>query len=65
MIFSVSHLDGLAIINMSISPMSSANATIKWLEDKFLASLILLLISPIMLGIALAVKLRNVHEITS
>ncbi|WP_230991008.1 hypothetical protein [Bathymodiolus platifrons methanotrophic gill symbiont] len=49
--YSISHLDGLAIINMSISPMSSANATIKWLEDKFLASLILLLISPISLAL--------------
>ena len=57
--YSVSQLDGMAIINMSISPMTSSNALIKWLEDKVLASLILLLISPVMLAIASAVKLSS------
>ena len=57
--YSVSHLDGLAIINMSVSPMSSGNVVIKWLEDKLLASLILILISPVMIMIAIAVKLSS------
>lgn len=57
--YSVTHLDNLAMINMSISPMSNGNIVIKWLEDKFLSSLILVLISPLMLAIAIAVKLSS------
>jgi putative colanic acid biosynthesis UDP-glucose lipid carrier transferase len=57
--YSVSHLDGQSIINMSISPMSSGNAVIKWLEDKILASLILILITPVMLVISIVVKLSS------
>lgn len=56
---SVTQLDGLAIINMSVSPMSSGNIALKWLEDKILASLILILISPVMLAIAIAVKISS------
>lgn len=57
--YSITQMDGLAIINMSVSPMSSANIVVKWLEDKILASLILILISPVMLVIAIAVKLSS------
>lgn len=56
---SVTQLDGMAIINMSVSPMSSSNIVIKWLEDKVLASLILILISPVMIAIAIAVKISS------
>jgi len=57
--YSVSQLDGIPIINMSVSPMSAGNAVVKWLEDKILASLILIIISPVMLVIAIAVKLSS------
>ena len=57
--YSVTHLDGLAMINISVSPMSNSNVVLKWLEDKILASLILILISPIMLIIAAAIKLSS------
>ena len=57
--YSITQLDGIPIINMSVSPMSSANVVVKWLEDKILASLILILISPLMLVIAIAIKLSS------
>ncbi|OQK15834.1 hypothetical protein AU255_16725 [Methyloprofundus sedimenti] len=57
--YSVTHLDGLAMINISVSPMSNSNIVLKWLEDKILASLILILISPIMLAIAIVIKLSS------
>ncbi|NOQ93500.1 MAG: undecaprenyl-phosphate glucose phosphotransferase [Methylophaga sp.] len=56
---SVSQIDGMPVINMSVSPMKGANAIVKWLEDKLLSIFILLLISPLMLIIAFAVKLSS------
>jgi len=49
----------MPVINMSVSPMKGANAIVKWLEDKLLSIFILLLISPLMLIIAFAVKLSS------
>ncbi|NOQ63007.1 MAG: undecaprenyl-phosphate glucose phosphotransferase, partial [Methyloprofundus sp.] len=57
--YSTMKLDGLAVINMSVSPMSSAAQLLKWLEDKVFASLILLLISPLLIVIACVVKLSS------
>jgi len=56
---SVSQIGGMPVINMSVSPMKGANAIVKWLEDKLLSIFILLLISPLMLIIAFAVKLSS------
>lgn len=56
---SVSQIDGMPVINMSVTPMHGANVLVKWLEDKLLALFILLLISPLMLLIAIAVKLSS------
>jgi putative colanic acid biosynthesis UDP-glucose lipid carrier transferase len=56
---SVSQIDGIPIINMSVSPMQRGNLLAKWLEDKVLSILILLLISPLMLIISLAVALTS------
>ncbi|SHE22531.1 Undecaprenyl-phosphate galactosephosphotransferase [methanotrophic endosymbiont of Bathymodiolus puteoserpentis (Logatchev)] len=56
---SISQIDGMPVIHMSSSPIKGTNAIIKWLEDKLLSTFILLLISPIMLLIALAVKLSS------
>lgn len=50
---------GLPTLDLSTSPMVGVNRWLKALEDRLLAALILLLISPLMLVIALAVKLTS------
>ncbi len=56
---SVTQIDGMPVINMSVSPMKGMNVLLKWAEDKLISALILLLISPIMLAIAMAVKFSS------
>ncbi len=56
---SVSQFDGLPIIDISVTPMVGANIIIKWLEDKVISLIILILISPLMLVIALAVQISS------
>ncbi len=50
---------GLPMLDISSSPMAGFNLVVKWLEDKLLAAVILVLIAPVMLGIALAVKFTS------
>ncbi|NOR69314.1 MAG: undecaprenyl-phosphate glucose phosphotransferase [Methylomarinum sp.] len=57
--YSTMQLDGMAVINMSVSPMSGSSILIKWMEDKILALIILISISPLFCMIALAVKLTS------
>lgn len=47
---------GQPVINLSSSPFTEQALMVKWLEDKILASLILIMISPILLVVAVAVK---------
>lgn len=54
-----SELNGIPLISIFDTPMLGVNALIKRAEDIILASLILLLISPLLLGLALAVKLTS------
>ncbi|MGC8854519.1 MAG: undecaprenyl-phosphate glucose phosphotransferase [Halothiobacillaceae bacterium] len=56
---SISEIAGVPMLDLSINPMSGIRGWIKDIEDRFLAALILLLISPLMLAIALAVKLSS------
>jgi len=56
---SVSLFDGLPVIDISVTPITGSNAGIKWLEDKILSFIILTLISPVMLLIALLIKLTS------
>ena len=56
---SVSKIAGLSVINISVSPMEGISLWIKTLEDKVISTLLLLLVSPLMLVIALAVKLSS------
>lgn len=56
---SVTQIEGIPIMNMSVSPMQPENLFIKWVEDKLLSLLILTLISPLLFIIALAVKLTS------
>ncbi|MAR89412.1 MAG: undecaprenyl-phosphate glucose phosphotransferase [Pseudomonadales bacterium] len=56
---SVGTVAGLPVVNLSVTPMDGANRYIKAFEDKLLAALILLAISPLLLLIAIAVKLTS------
>lgn len=55
----VSDVLGMPMYDLSTSPMTGLNQLVKWLEDKVLSSLILLLISPLMILLALGVKLTS------
>ena len=50
---------GVPMLDISSSPMEGANLVIKWLEDKLLGVVILVLIAPLLLAIAMAVKLTS------
>ena len=50
---------GIPMYDLSASPMTGLNQLIKWLEDKLLSCLILIFISPLMLILALGVKLTS------
>lgn len=50
---------GLPALDISVSHMSGINLIVKWLEDKCLSIAILLLISPVLLVIAAAIKLSS------
>jgi len=56
---SMTEIAGLAAVNLSETPMGGANRVIKELEDRLLALVILLLISPLALLIAMAIKLTS------
>lgn len=58
--YGMSNLFGLATVNLSHSPMSSwINQGTKWLEDKLIALVALLVFGPMMLVVALAIKLTS------
>ncbi|MDD3609760.1 MAG: undecaprenyl-phosphate glucose phosphotransferase [Halothiobacillaceae bacterium] len=55
----VSDVLGLPMLDLSATPMTGINRVVKAVEDRVFAALILLLISPLMLLIALGVKLSS------
>jgi Undecaprenyl-phosphate glucose phosphotransferase len=55
----VSHLAQLPLLHVADRPLDDWGRMLKWLEDRLLGSLILLLISPLMALIALAIKLDS------
>lgn len=55
----VSSFSGVRLLDISCSPMTTGKRIVKRAEDIVLSSLILLLISPIMLVVALGVKLAS------
>jgi putative colanic acid biosynthesis UDP-glucose lipid carrier transferase len=57
--YSLSEVAGLPVMDMSVSPMEGTNRIFKALEDRALSLLILLLISPLMIFIAIGVKLSS------
>ena len=56
---SISQIGELSVVDLSMSPMDGANRLIKEIEDKLLASFILLIISPVLLFLAVGVKLSS------
>lgn len=56
---SVTEVAGFPVMNLSVTPMVGVNRLVKALEDRVLASLILLLISPFLFLIALGVKFSS------
>ncbi|MGC1508136.1 undecaprenyl-phosphate glucose phosphotransferase [Ketobacter sp.] len=55
----VTEIAGLPVVDLAVSPMNGFNRFLKALEDKVLALSILLLISPLMILIAIAVKVTS------
>lgn len=53
------HLNGIPTISIYDTPMEGANLMVKRIEDIVLATLILVLISPLMILIAIAIKLTT------
>ncbi len=52
-------INGVPVISILDSPIDGVNALVKRLEDMLLAAIILLLISPVLLAIAMAVKFTS------
>lgn len=47
------------MFNLSATPITGLNQIVKWLEDKVISMLILILVSPIMLLVAIGIKLTS------
>tara|TARA_R110001592_G_scaffold56881_4_gene173097 strand:- start:12256 stop:13644 length:1389 start_codon:yes stop_codon:yes gene_type:complete len=56
---SVAQIADMPVLNLQVSPMTGMNRFLKAVEDRLLAALILTAISPIMLLLALGVKLTS------
>lgn len=55
----ISDVLGMPMLDISTSPMTGMNRLVKGLEDRFLALAILTLISPVMIALAIGVKLTS------
>lgn len=56
---SIEEVAGVPILNLNASPLIGVNALLKAAEDRLLAGIILTIISPLMLAIAIGVKLSS------
>ena len=56
---STCNIAGLPVVNLSITPMDGVNRYIKSVEDKLVSATILLMVSPLLLLIAIGVKLSS------
>ena len=56
---SVAQIADMPVINLQVSPMTGMNRFVKAVEDRVLAGIILTLISPIMIALAIGVKLSS------
>jgi putative colanic acid biosynthesis UDP-glucose lipid carrier transferase len=57
--YSMGQLQGMPVLTLRSTPMQGMNRVIKSVEDKVISGLIVLMISPVLLAIALAVKLSS------
>jgi len=55
----VTDILGTSMLDLSTSPMTGASQLIKWVEDKILSVLILMALSPLMLILAVGVKISS------
>ncbi len=55
----VSHIAGVPMLNVFEKPIAGWDSVVKAIEDRVLASLILILIMPLMLAVAAAIKLTS------
>ena len=55
----VTEMIGLPVVNLNTSPMFGLNRFVKSVEDRLLSLLILILVSPVMVVIAVAIKLDS------
>ncbi|MCM2281804.1 MAG: undecaprenyl-phosphate glucose phosphotransferase [Bdellovibrionaceae bacterium] len=55
----ISDVAGIPVVDINVTPIAGINRIIKALEDRVLAAIILLLISPIMAVIAIAIRLES------
>ena len=56
---SVTQVADMPVINLQVSPISGVNQLVKTVEDRVLAAIILLCISPVMIALAIGVKLTS------
>ena len=56
---SLTEINGLPVLNLCSTPMHGVNAVLKAIEDRVLSLFFLVLLSPLMLIIALAIKLTS------
>ncbi|MBY6225138.1 undecaprenyl-phosphate glucose phosphotransferase [Ferrimonas balearica] len=56
---SITPIAGINALNLSMSPMDSSNRVLKAVEDRIIAAIILLMISPLMILLAIGVKLSS------
>jgi putative colanic acid biosynthesis UDP-glucose lipid carrier transferase len=56
---SVTEVLGLPVVNLAEPPLAGLNSAVKWIEDKVLTLLILALIWPLMVVLAILVKLSS------
>ncbi|MVF12936.1 undecaprenyl-phosphate glucose phosphotransferase [Ketobacter sp. MCCC 1A13808] len=59
----INNIAGLPVVDLSVSPMSGFNWFLKAFEDRLLALLILLTVSPLMLLLAIGVKMTSTGPI--
>ena len=56
---SITEIAGMTVVDLSTSPMEGVNKVIKVIEDKVIALVIIIVISPLLLIIALSIKLTS------
>ena len=54
-----SYVGGLPVFDVADRPISDWNLVFKWVFDKFVALIALILLSPLMIGVAIAIKLES------